>query len=139
MGEYGWVAAIAFCLVCAVVAICALILVWRQSATLDELREAIDELRNAIAAGDKDTKAHTDRTVVELRESLADVRTIVSRIEGHQSQQDKHGLHARDLGPLHDKINRVAEQQAETRGELTEVARMLREQLRILQTARGAS
>lgn len=133
MGEPIWMlAAFVVCAVCALISMAVAVFVWRQ-------QEAVAALRRAIGEGDSAVMGDMHSAVDELREEIGDVRAIVARIEAQQSSQEKHVLHARDLSPLHEKINRVAEQQAESRGELNEVARMLREQLRILQTARGGT
>lgn len=130
MDEVSWVhVAVALCVGCAVICTAVAVFVWRQHATVAELRRAIGD-------GDQAVMKDVQEAVEELRGDFGAVRAIVVRVEAHQATEQKHALTARDLGPLHDKINRVAEQQAETRGELTEVARMLREQLRILQNAR---
>lgn len=131
MGEQTWMlAAVAVCVVCAVVSTTVAIFVWRQQAS-------VASLRTAIGDGDQAVMGDMHTLMGDLREEVGDLRATLARIEAQQSSAEKHVLHARDLSPLHEKINRLAEQQAESRGELNEVTRMLREQLRILQTARG--
>lgn len=126
--------ALAVCVLCSLVSTGVAVSVWRQMRS--------GELGRAIAAGDRAVREHADHalgevreTVADLRDELTDIRNIVARIEAHQESEEKHALRPRDLTPIHERLNRLGEQQAETRGELTEVTRMLREQLRILQTA----
>ena len=126
--------ALGICVICALVSTLVAVSVWRQMRS--------GELGQAILAGDQAVRAHADNalgevheTIDELRGDVADIRGIVARIEAHQEAEEKHALRPRDLAPLQERINRLGEQQAEARGELTEVTRMLREQLRIFQAA----
>lgn len=72
--------------------------------------------------------------VICVVSSLVSTLVAVS-VWTHQRTEEKHMLRPRDLAPIQERLNRLAEQQAEARGELTEVTRMLREQLRIFQSA----
>jgi hypothetical protein len=57
----------------------------------------------------------------------------IARLQTQQASEAQHGLKLRDLSPVHEKINRVAEDLAATRAQATTQAQMLGEQLRLLQ------
>jgi len=99
-----------------------------------------------MEAGDAAVRQHLDQELRDMgtqledvQSEVSDVRELLGRMEERQQAQGKHALQRSDLEHLYSKTNRLAESQAEMRGELTEVARMLREQLRILQTAHHRS
>lgn len=111
--------------VCAVIAAGVSVLVWRK-ARADDLSEKIDD-------GDARTRKQTDRSIAAVKNELdqlnhrvSDMEDGVARIEVSQG----HHLAAKDLGPIHDKINRVAEQLAAN----TATTNAMREQLRVIQT-----
>lgn len=110
---------------CAILAACVSLAVWRQARSGDYSR--------LISDGDARVKAHADAAYEDLRETVDDMRDTLGRIESHQTADEKHVLRARDLSPLHEKINRVAEDVAAIRAQATTETRMLSEQLRILQ------
>jgi hypothetical protein len=110
---------------CAVVAAAVCVLIWRSARSGD--------MGTKIDAGDRAVKEHADRALGQIRESLDDVRDAVARIEVHQESEEKHVLRPRDLGAIHDRVNRVAEELAATRAQSTAENKMLSEQLRILQ------
>lgn len=110
---------------CAILAAWVSLAVWRQARTGDYSR--------LISDGDARVKAHADAAYADLRETVDDMRDTLGRIESHQTADEKHVLRPRDLMPLHEKINRVAEDVAAIRAQATTETRMLSEQLRILQ------
>lgn len=131
--EIDWVsiAAIVSAL-CAVLAAAVALYVWRTVRS--------GELGRQIHAGDETVKAHADRALSEIRSSVAklgdrfdEVTDAIARIETHQETEEKHVLRPRDLGGLHEKINRVAEDVAAMRAASTTQAQMFGEQLRVLQ------
>ncbi len=67
------------------------------------------------------------------RAQVAALARVVARIEMHQESEDKHVLRPRDLGAIHERINRVAEELAATRAQASTETRMLSEQLSIVQ------
>lgn len=117
---------------CAVIAATVSVLIWRKARSSD-LGQKIDE-------GDRGVKAHADAALNALRNevggvsnNLDDMRDAIARIETHQASEEKHVLRPRDLGAIHEKVNRVAEELAATRAQSSVETRMLSEQLRVLQ------
>ncbi len=123
-----WLIAVAvFCTTCSLLAAIAAVSMWRAMRS--------GELGRAIVAGDTAVKAHADERLDEIRGELGEIRGFMARIEAHQDSEEKHALRPRDLAPIHERLNRLGEQQAESRGELLAAVRALNEQLRILQNA----
>lgn len=133
MPEVDWVSVAAIVsATCAVVAAAVSLWVWRQ------LRHG--DIGQQIAAGDAAVKAHADESLDEIRVSVAavdrnlvDVGEAIARIEARQAVEEQHVLRPRDLGAMHEKINRVSEDLAATRAQTTTQTQMLGEQLRLLQ------
>jgi hypothetical protein len=107
--------------ICAVIAALIALAVYRQSRGND-LTGKIDE-------GDRATRAHAQQgidglstQVGEIGASLTEVRESVARIE----QEQTHHLTARNLGPIHDKVNQVAQDVASNRAETRAVSEQLR-------------
>lgn len=112
---------------CALVAAAVCVWIWRQTAA-------------RIADGDAAVKQHADQSLGVLRSAMANMaRNVteatdaIARMEAHQASEEKHVLRLRDLGAIHEKINRLAEDQAATRAQTTTQTQMLGEQLRLLQ------
>lgn len=110
--------------VCAVTAAVVSIKAWRKTESKD--------LSAKIEKGDRAARLHADESSREIRKELttqsrrlAELEDGVARIE----QQQSHNLTARDLGPMHEKINRVAENLAAN----TASTNAMREQLRVMQ------
>lgn len=110
--------------VCAIVAAAVSVLVWRKARAGD--------LSKQITKGDSDAKRHIDRSIAGVNQRLStmdnrmgDVEDGLARIE----EQQRHNLTARDLGVVHEKINRVAENLASN----TASTNAMREQLRVMQ------
>ena len=131
MSEVDWNSVVAaLSAVCAVIAAAVSLAVWRRARSSD----------SRIADGDRSVREHADRSLHQLREQLDqvsesqdEIRGAVARIEAHQESEEKHVLRPRDLGAIHEKVNRVAEEQAATRAQVHSETRMLSEQLRVLQ------
>jgi len=95
-------------------------------------RSQSKELTTKIEKGDRAARLHADESSRDIRKELttqsrrlAELEDGVARIE----QQQSHNLTARDLGAVHEKINRVAENLAAN----TASTNAMREQLRVLQ------
>lgn len=133
MPEVDWVSGAAIVsAVCAVVA--ASVSLW----VLRQLRHG--DIGQQIAEGDAAVMAHADQALDDLRESVAevarnlgDVGEAIARIEARQAIEEQHVLRPRDLGAMHEKVNRVSEDLAALRGQTTTQTQMLGEQLRLLQ------
>ena len=69
----------------------------------------------------------------EIRDRVGEMGDTLARIETRQAEDEKHVLRARDLGAIHEKINRLAEDLAATRAQSTTQSQMIGEQLRLLQ------
>jgi len=113
------------CALCAVISATVCLLIWRKAKTGD--------LGQQIADGDARVQAHAEQLLGHIRDDVDAVRDAVARIESHQAADDKHVLRARDLSPLHEKINRVAIEVAETRSRTSAENRALGEQMKVLQ------
>jgi len=107
----------------AVIATSVSVAVYRRSRTAD--------LTGRIESGDRAIRKHTDKVVSEMKDRqerfdgrLADIEDGIARIEAEQ----KHHLTARDLGHIHEKINRVAEDVSAGRAE----SKALNEQLQVV-------
>lgn len=120
--------AVVICVLCAVICTVVVLVMWNQQRPT--------EIQRRIAEGDAGVRQHLDAELADVKDDVSAMREQLARMEERQRAEDRHALQRSDLEPLYVKSNRLAEQQAEMRGELTEVARMLREQLRILQFAR---
>lgn len=110
--------------ICAIVAATVSVLIWRKSRSTD-LSERIDN-------GDRAIRKHADKSIGEIKtqldaigERVGDMEDGVARIEASA----QHHLTARDLGLVHEKINRVAESIASN----TATTNAMREQLRVIQ------
>lgn len=93
--------------ICAVIAATVSVLVFLKARSGD--------FSSKIERGDMAQKKHTDRQVTQINsklnqqdERMGEIEDSLARIE----QQQQHNLTARDLGPLHEKINSVALQLA---------------------------
>jgi len=73
------------------------------------------------------------RRARDISEQVAEMRSAVERIETVVETEEKHILRPRDLGAIHEKINRVAEDLAAARAQSNTQTKMLNEQLRLLQ------
>lgn len=110
--------------ICAVVAAGVSLMVWRKARSND-LADRIDD-------GDKAIRKHADRSMGEIKSRLDAQTERIGELEETMArivQQSAHTLTARDLGSVHDKINRVAEQVAAS----TALTQAMREQLRVIQ------
>lgn len=116
---------VVICVLCAVISTVVVLVMWNQQRPGD--------IQRHITEGDAAVRQHLDAELSEVKEEVTAVREALVRMEERQRAEDRHALQRSDLEPLHVRTQRLAEQQAEMRGELTEVTRMLREQLRILQ------
>lgn len=137
MSDVDWgllvlIAAALLSAVCAVIAALVSLAVWRKARSGD-LAARIDD-------GDAAVREHADRELAAIRRSVGDVcesmdevRGAVARIEARQESEEKHVLRPRDLGAIHEKVNRVAEELAAVRAQGHAETRMLSEQLRVLQ------
>jgi len=149
VSEMDWAAVVT--LTAGVAAIAAAIICWRI------WRAA----KSAIVDGDALVKAHSDRSIAQLRvtvsgmhRTLGDVnagvkrieevqkerqgqvesiREDIARIEEHQEHEEKTVLRPRDLGVLHDKINGVSERLAGAQATSTAENKALSEQMKVLQ------
>ncbi|MEW5833643.1 MAG: hypothetical protein AB1832_01145 [Pseudomonadota bacterium] len=84
-----------------------------------------------IESGDREQRKHTDNIARRIERDLSEQGDRIGEIEetvARIAQQQQHNLTARDLGPMHEKINRVAEQVAATTAETKGV----REQLAVI-------
>ncbi|MGN6229171.1 MAG: hypothetical protein ACTHNM_17230 [Dyella sp.] len=93
--------------ICAVIAATVSVVVFFKARSGD--------FSTKIERGDMAQKKHTDRAVTQINsklsqqdERMGEIEDSLARIE----QQQQHNLTARDLGPLHEKINGVALQLA---------------------------
>jgi hypothetical protein len=110
--------------ICAVIAAAVSIMAWRKTGSKD--------LSSKIERGDRAARQHADESSRAIRRELttqsrrmAELEDGMARIE----QQQSHNLTSRDLGPIHEKINRVAENLAAN----TASTNAMREQLRVMQ------
>lgn len=97
--------------------------VWRKARRAD--------LTGQITAGDRQLRKHTDKAISEVRNTVSTLDDRMSAIEdslARISQDQDRYLQARDLGPIHEKINGVA---LEVAGN-TAATRGMREQLAII-------
>ncbi len=113
------------CALCAVLSSAVCVVIWRKAKTGD--------LGQAIADGDARVKAHAEQLLGDIRDDVDEVRATVSRIESRAEAEDRHLLRPRDLSPLHEKINKMAVEVAETRAASTAENRALGEQMKVLQ------
>lgn len=113
------------CALCAVLSATVCVVIWRKAKTGD--------LGQAIADGDARVKAHAEQLLGDIRDDFDEMRSAVARIESLAASEDKHLLRARDLSPLHEKINKVSIELAETRATSTAENRALGEQIRVIQ------
>lgn len=110
--------------VCAVVAATVSVLVWRKARTSD--------LSEKIENGDRAARKHAERSAEEIKQSLGaqakrldELEDSMARVESAQ----RHHLMARDLGPLHEKVNALAREQAAT----SATTKAIHEQVRMIQ------
>lgn len=113
------------CALCAVISATVCVMIWRKARSGD--------LGKQIADGDARVRAHAEQLLGDIRDDVNGVRDSIARIECHAAAEDKHLLRARDLTPLHERVNRVAETLAETRAQSSAEYRALGEQMRVLQ------
>lgn len=126
MSDGDWVSAAAIVAsACAVIAAAVCIGVWRRVRALD--------VGQQIADGDAAVKRHAEASIEEIRERISEMGDALARIETRQAEEEKHVLRPRDLGAIHEKINRLSEDLAATRAQTTTQTQMLGEQLRLLQ------
>lgn len=129
--------------VCAIVAATVSVMLYRKARSSD--------LGSKIEVGDKSVREHADKTVAAMREANAaaiakieatcahlteqvdEVCDSVARIEARQENEEQHVLRPVDLGKVHDRINKVAEELAATRAQSTTETKMLYEQLKVIQ------
>lgn len=97
---------------CAIIAATVSVAVWRK-ARVSDLADRIDD-------GD----AQNASAIEELRDDVHKVQTAVAQIQVDTG----HMLRPRDLGRVHEKINAVAENTAETRAHVN----ALREQVNVI-------
>lgn len=108
---------------CAIIAATISVLVWRKARAGD--------LSKQITKGDSDAKRHIDRSIAGVNQRLSTMDTRMGEVEdgvARIEQQQLHNLTARDLGPMHEKINRLAENLAAN----TSTTNAMREQLRVV-------
>lgn len=98
---------------CAIIAATVSVAVWRKARVSD------------LAARIDDGDAANSEAIEEMRGDLHQVQTAVAQIQVDTG----HMLRPRDLGKVHEKINAVAENTAETRAHVS----ALREQLNVIQ------
>ncbi|MBN8715208.1 MAG: hypothetical protein J0H50_14810 [Xanthomonadales bacterium] len=109
--------------ICAIVAATVSVLIWRKARAGD--------LSKQISDGDRDVKKHTDRSVAGVNQRLSTMDARMSGVEdgvARIEQQQQHNLTARDLGAVHEKINRLAENLAAN----TASTQGMREQLGVI-------
>lgn len=133
MGWSEWQAAAAIVSsICAIVAATVSVMVWRKARSGD-LAAKIDD-------GDKATRKHVDKSISDIKaeqahqsKRMSDVEDGIARIEVATQSH----LTARDLGPMHEKINALAKETAAT-GATTKA---IHEQVRMIQNLlmRGTS
>lgn len=136
--EIDWVAIAAItAAACAVVAAMVCVGVWRK---VRASALGASDLGKRIADGDSAVKLHADQALNAMRESVdemservGDMGDAIARIETHQAAEEKHVLRPRDLGAIHEKINRAVEAIAETRAQSSAELRGLSEQVKVLQ------
>lgn len=123
----GWaemqVTLMVFSAVCAVVAAAvSVVVLWR----------ARRDLSVRIHRGDRASREHTDRAIAEVGRQMRGVEQRMGELEDGmariETKQERH-LEAKDLSPLHDKINNVASQVAAGNA----ATQAMREQLRVIQ------
>ncbi|WP_430391084.1 hypothetical protein [Dyella sp. 20L07] len=110
-------------------AMCAIVAAGVSLAVLRKARSA--DMTHRIDAGDRATRKHTDKSVSEIKQTLVDVDQRLSDLEGgvaRMSQEQQHALKARDLGPMHEKINGLAQAVAAN----TATTKAVQEQMRLL-------
>lgn len=125
---------------CVLSAICALIstmiCVWMWHS-----------VREQIKHGDDGVKDHGERSLAEIRGAVGrieansirrelqidEMQEAIARIEATSEVDGKHVLRARDLGVIHEKVNTIAQNVAELRGQQAAQHNALREQLKVLQ------
>jgi len=108
---------------CAIVAASVSVAVWRKARSTD--------MTNKIDAGDRATRKHTDRSVSEIKARVEGMDQRLGELEegvARMSQEQQHALKARDLGPMHEKINGLAQAVAAN----TATTKAVQEQLRLL-------
>jgi len=111
---------------CAVIAAAVCVGVWRRVRSLDVVGQQIID-------GDAAVKRHAEESLEEIRERVGEMGNALARIETRQAEDEKHVLRAKDLGAIHEKINRLAEDLAATRAQSITQSQMIGEQLRVLQ------
>lgn len=125
MDEVGWEALKAWAsiisAICAMVAAAVSVAVWRKAR--------VSDLGARIEGGDREIKAHVDRSVSDVRRANSSaIQGILETVKELQEQSEAtatavarietdcvHMLRPRDLGRLHEKINAVATDSASTR------------------------
>lgn len=111
-------AVVVCCAICVAICTAISVFIYRQLRATD--------LVKSIAEGDTSVRAHVDQ-------QIAAIAATVTRIEHHQESEDRHVLRAKDLGPLHDKINRVSEGLAAIQAQSQAENKGLSEQLKVVQ------
>lgn len=110
--------------ICAIVAATVSVLVWRKSRSSD--------LTARIDNGDRATRKHTDKSVGDISTRLSQLGGRMSVMEDGMARieaSQNHHLTAKDLSPLHEKINGVAQNLAAN----TAATKAMHEQLRMIQ------
>lgn len=113
------------CAFCAIVSAIVCVAIWRR-ATDGDFGRRIEE-------GDKAVRDHTEAKLDEIREEVEETRNALANFISRANANGAHMLRARDLGPLHEKINKVAVDVAETRAATGAEIRALGEQNKVTQ------
>lgn len=71
--------------------------------------------------------------LVELRTDMERIKSLTHRIETRVQNEREYTLRPKDLGAIHTRINKLAEELAASRAQMSTETRMLSEQLRVLQ------
>ena len=131
--DWNAVLALAACVAAACAVIAAVV-------SLYVLRRARSALSRRMVDGEAVVRAHVDRYLGGFRASFSEIKKDVeamgdtlAQIAARQETEEKHVLRPRDLGALHEKINRVAEELAAVRAQANTETRMLNEQLKVVQ------
>jgi len=104
-------------------------------------------VRKQINDGDGAVRDHGERSLAEIRntvnrieigqtrreEQIGELQQSIARIRAASEVDDKHVLRLRDLGGVHDKINKLGNDMAELRGTTVAQHKALHEQLTVVQ------
>jgi hypothetical protein len=108
---------------CAITAAAVSLVVYRKAKAGD--------LTAKMDSGDRAIRKHTDRSIGEVKSELGKLSTRMAEVENSNARIEENQAHClvgKDLGPLHEKINRIGEQLAGN----TATTQGVREQLRVL-------